>query len=98
MEFLLASYKKHRRWVWLKQLLLLLLRMFIIAIIVAMLAQWDPGSSWLNRFGGRETHHFILLDDSYSMSETSGGTSAFDTASKVIGRLGLRASQMNGVR
>ncbi|MEC7566383.1 MAG: BatA domain-containing protein [Planctomycetota bacterium] len=98
MDFLLASYKKHRRWVWLKQLLLLLLRMFIVAIIVAMLAQWDPGSSWLNRFGGRETHHFILLDDSYSMSETSGGTSAFDTASKVVSRLGLRASQMNNQR
>jgi hypothetical protein len=98
MDFLLASYKKHRRWVWLKQLLLLLLRMFIIAIIVAMLAQWDPASSWLNRFGGRETHHFILLDDSYSMSETASGQSAFDTASKIIGRIGLRASQLNNQR
>ena len=31
MEFLLASYKKHRRWVWLKQLLLMLSRIAIIA-------------------------------------------------------------------
>ena len=31
MEFLLASHRKHRRWVWLKQLLLLLLRMSLIA-------------------------------------------------------------------
>ena len=98
MDFLLASYKKHRRWVWLKQMLLLLLRMFIIAVIVAMLAQWDPASSWLNRFGGRETHHFILLDDSYSMSETASGQSAFDTASKIIGRIGLRASELNNQR
>ena len=31
MEFLLKSYKKHRKWVWLKQLLLLLLRMALSA-------------------------------------------------------------------
>jgi len=40
MEFLLRSYKKHRKWIWLKQLLLLLMRMAVIALIVAMLAQW----------------------------------------------------------
>ena len=39
MDFLLASYRKHRRWVWLKQLLLLLLRMLAIAAAVAMLAK-----------------------------------------------------------
>ena len=31
MEFLLASYKKHRRWVWLKQFLLMVSRIAIIA-------------------------------------------------------------------
>ena len=39
MEFLLQSYKKHRRWVWLKQLLLLLARMAAVVLLVAMLAQ-----------------------------------------------------------
>ena len=39
MDFLMKSYKKHRRWVWLKQLLLLLLRMMAIAAVVAMLAK-----------------------------------------------------------
>ena len=38
MEFLLASYKKHRKWVWLKQFLLLLARMLAVAAVVAMLA------------------------------------------------------------
>ncbi len=38
MEFLLQSYKKHRKWVWLKQLLLLLARMAAVALIVAMLS------------------------------------------------------------
>ena len=42
MEFLLASYKKHRKWIWLKQLLLLLMRMAAIAAVVAIMAQWVP--------------------------------------------------------
>ena len=39
MEFLLASYKKHRTWVWLKQLILLLSRMAILrlALIVGFM-------------------------------------------------------------
>jgi hypothetical protein len=53
MEFLLASYKKHRKWVWLKQLLLLLARMAAIALIVAMLAQLKTRDQWLAIFGGR---------------------------------------------
>ena len=44
MEFLMQSYRKHRKWVWLKQLLLLLMRMLAVAMVVAMLAQWDPNS------------------------------------------------------
>ena len=41
MEFLLESYRKHRRWVWLKQALLIASRMLAVAIAVAMLAQWS---------------------------------------------------------
>ena len=91
MEFLLKSYKKHRKWVWLKQLLLLLLRMLVIAMIVALLAQWDPQSSFLSRFGGKVTHHYVLIDDSYSMSDTLGEKSAFETANQVITRHGNQA-------
>ena len=39
MEFLLVSQKKHRTWVILKQLLLLLLRLAAIALVVLALAQ-----------------------------------------------------------
>ena len=63
MEFLMQSYRKHRKWVWLKQLLLLLMRMLAVAMVVAMLAQWDPNSQLFTRFGGQVTHHYILLDD-----------------------------------
>ena len=40
MEFLLVSHRKHRRWVWLKQLILLLLRMLAIAAVVACWPAW----------------------------------------------------------
>lgn len=81
MQFLMASYKKHQRWVWLKQLLLLVMRMLIVAAVVAMLAHLVTQDQWLSWFGGQTTHHIVLLDDSLSMSDRSqGGVSAFDRA------------------
>lgn len=93
MDFLLQSYKKHRKWVWLKQLLLLLSRMAAIALVVAMLAQWVTQRQWLNLFGNASTHHYILLDDSYSMSERAGGASAFDLARQVVSGIVQRAGE-----
>src|SRR6476619_5016344 len=78
MEFLLASYKKHRKWVWLRQMLLLALRMAALAILVAILAQWKPQHRWFARFSGAAAHHYVILDDSYSMTERVGGGTAFD--------------------
>lgn len=93
MEFLLASYKKHRTWIWLKQLLLLLARMAAVALVVAMLAQLKTRDQWLAIFGGRVTHHYVLLDDSYSMSDRVAGASAFDAAKQVVGAIVNRATQ-----
>src|SRR5688572_9994248 len=93
MEFLLASYKKHRKWVWLKQLLLLLARIAAIVLIVAMLAQLKTRDQWLAIFGGRATHHYVLLDDSYSMSDRVAGASAMDAAKQVVASIVERARQ-----
>src|SRR5436305_2043829 len=93
MEFLLASYKKHRKWIWLKQLLLLLARIAAVAIVVAMLAQLKTRDQWLAIFGGRVTHHFILLDDSYSMSDRVAGESAMDVAKRIAAAIVSRATQ-----
>src|SRR5262245_23865675 len=93
MEFLLASYKKHRKWIWLKQLLLLLARMAAVALVVAMLAQLKTRDQWLAIFGGRVTHHYVVLDDSYSMSDRVAGASAMDAAKQVIGAIIGRATQ-----
>jgi len=95
MEFLLASYKKHRKWVWLKQLLLLLARMAAVALIVAMLAQLKTRDQWLAIFGGRVTHHYVLLDDSYSMQDRVAGASAFDAAKQVMQAIVGRATQQD---
>src|SRR5437763_15575309 len=78
MEFLLASYKKHRTWIWLKQLLLLLARMAVVVLVVALLAQPKTRDQWLAIFGGGVTHPFVVLDDSYSMSELVAGAAAVD--------------------
>ena len=57
MDFLLESYKKHRRWVLLKQWLLLLCRMAAMAALVAMLAGWISSSRLLSILGKQITHH-----------------------------------------
>ena len=91
MDFLLKSYKKHRRWVWLKQLLLLLLRMLAIAAVVAMLAKLVTNDELSSLFGRQTTHHYVLLDDSLSMSDRMGGSEAFDRARQAIGQITANA-------
>ena len=98
MEFLLASYKKHRKWVWLKQLLLLLARIAAVLLIVAMLAQLKTRDQWLAIFGGRATHHYVLVDDSYSMSDRVAGASAMDAAKQVVAAIVSRAKQEDSLQ
>lgn len=95
MEFLLQAYKKHRKWIWLKQLILLLMRMAAFALIVAMLAQWVTRGQWLDIFGGKPTHHYVVLDDSYSMSDRLGGTSAYEAGLAAIQRIGAQAASQD---
>ena len=91
MEFLLVSQKKHRTWVILKQLLLLLLRMLAVAAVVLMVAQPRIESQLANLLGGTRTHHIVLLDDSFSMSDRWADTAAFSEAKKVVDRIGANA-------
>jgi hypothetical protein len=92
MDFLLQSYKKNRNWVWLKQLLLLLMRVAAMILLVLMLAQVGcRNESLSNLLGKRITHHYILLDDSYSMSDRAGTAVAFDHARQAIRLIAQRA-------
>ncbi len=87
MEFLLISQKKNRTWIILKQLLLLLMRMGAIAAVLFLVPHPKLQSQLARLLGGVKTHHMILLDDSYSMSDRVGGASAFEKAKEVIYRI-----------
>ena len=93
MEFLLASQQKNRTRVILRQLLLLLMRMAAIAVVVLMLARPRLEGRWGSLFGGGRTHHVVLLDDSFSMSDRWSDTSAFAEAKAVIERIGRDAAR-----
>ncbi len=92
MEFLLQSQKRNRTWIVLKQLLLLLMRMLAVAAIVMVLAQPLLRNELGRLFGGSKTHHIVLLDDSFSMSDRWADTSALDQAKAVIRRIGAQAA------
>ena len=93
MEFLLVSQKRNRTRVVLKQLLLLLLRMAVVAVVVLMLARPQVHGHLSGLFGGRTNHHVVLLDDSFSMSDRWGDTSAFAEAKAIVRRIGTDAGR-----
>ena len=96
MEFLLESYRKLRRWVWLKQALLIASRMLAVAIAVAMLAQWVSGSRWLAMISRSTTHHYVILDDSASMSDTSSKGTAYQSALGAVQAIATNANTQEG--
>ena len=50
----------------------------------------DAWAAWL---GGTKTHHIVLLDDSFSMSDRLGDTSAFDDGKRFVINLGTQAAR-----
>jgi hypothetical protein len=93
MEFLLESKRKNQRWVILRQLLLLLARMAAIAALVLVLAQPLLKNRLGALVGATNTHHIVLLDDSFSMSDRWAQTSAFDRAAQAVARIVHRGAQ-----
>lgn len=92
MEFLLKSHKKNKNWVWLKQMLLLLSRIMALVLALLMLAQIGCQEDRIARLlGGATTHHYVLLDDSFSMAERGNSGSAFDKARATLSLIAARA-------
>ncbi|MBS0209330.1 MAG: BatA domain-containing protein [Planctomycetes bacterium] len=87
MEFLLQSQKKYSRWVRIKELLLLLARMSIVALAVLVIAQPLWSGAWNWRLTDRPLDHVILLDDSFSMTDRGADRDAFDVARQTVERL-----------
>jgi len=93
MEFLLASQRKNRTWVRLKELLLLAMRVAAIALVVLVVAQPMLRERWGALLGGSKTHHVVLLDDSFSMSDRVDGGDVMDRAKAVVDRIGAMAAE-----
>lgn len=87
MEFLLQSQQKNRRRLLLEQFLLLLLRLAIVAALVLLIARLILDPSQLTVFRGTKTHHVVLLDDSGSMRDRWGETTAFQEGIRIIKEL-----------
>jgi hypothetical protein len=93
VEFLLASQRKYRATVVLRQLLLLALRTAVLAALVLALAQprWRHMPGGL--FGSPAAPHAVLLDDSYSMQDRSssvgglGDTTAYQRGVGAVERI-----------
>jgi hypothetical protein len=84
MQFLLVSEKQNRRWILFKQLLLLAARMTAVAVLVLMLAHLVVRNEWLRLLGSGTTHHILLIDDSYSVTDRWENTSAFEEAKRAV--------------
>lgn len=87
MEFLLQSQQRNRRRLLLEQMLLLLLRILIVVGLVALIARLIIDPSQLSVFQGVRAHHVVLLDDSGSMRDRHGESTAFADALEVIRKL-----------
>jgi hypothetical protein len=84
MDFLLESQKRNKKWILLRQILLLMLRTSAVALIVCMLAGPVLMSQWGSLLGSGLTHHIVLLDDTYSMADRWNNTSAWREAKSAV--------------
>lgn len=97
MEFLLNSHKRNRNYIWLKQLLLLMARIAMLLLALLLLGQVGCHEDRISRLlGGRSTHHYVILDDSFSMAHRSGkdnqnDPTAFDRAKSTLSLIAQRA-------
>lgn len=99
MEFLLKSHRKNRNWVWLKQMLLLLSRIAILLLGLFLLSQVGCENDRIAALlGGRSTHHYVLVDDSFSMSDRDNQGSAMDRARGTITQIISRARSRSNHR
>lgn len=101
MEFLLQAQKKYKRRIILEQVLLLLVRCFLVASVVALVAR----PTWLLDAGTRGSNwphfHVVLLDDSLSMQDladarTPQGATAFTAAQRLLLDLAQQHAESKG--
>ncbi|MCH8965811.1 MAG: BatA domain-containing protein, partial [Planctomycetes bacterium] len=89
IDFLIMAEKENRRRINLQQLILLILRCLAIFLIGLLLARPYMSPTGLAGVFGAEAprHRVFILDDSFSMSYTTGATTTFDKARSTVIRL-----------
>lgn len=89
MDFLMASATPRRRFMRLRDLLLLLLRIAIVLALIGALAQPMLSSGWIGSTGPRDV--ILIIDNSMSTARKLSGGTAFDReldeADKIIHQL-----------
>ncbi|NOX55001.1 MAG: VWA domain-containing protein [Planctomycetes bacterium] len=98
MEFLLQSQKRNRRRVLLEQILLLLLRIFIVLALVALIARLILDPLQLSLLRGARAHHVVVLDDSGSMRDRWGEQTAFQRGVQVVRELVAEGARRPGTQ
>ena len=98
IEFLLKSQQRNRRRLMIEQLILLLLRIAIVAGLLVLISRLvlDPSALWA--FRGGKSHHVVLLDDSGSMRDRWGETSAFREGLAIVRRLVAEGARRPGTQ
>ena len=89
IDFLIMAEKENRRRINIQQLILLILRCLAIFLIGLLLARPYMRPTGLAGVFGAEAprHRVFILDDSFSMSYTTGATTTFDKARSTVIRL-----------
>lgn len=99
MDFLMASHHRNRKQVRLKQILLIAARMAALLLILATVSRAGcRDSAWTGWLGKGPTHHYVLVDDSYSMGEQADGSSPLDRGRDVLGFLAEQIGQQDQQR
>lgn len=93
MEFLLASQKRSRKWIVLKQWLLLAARVAAVAGVVLLVAQPTLEGGWLGALGAARVHHLVLLDDSFSMTDRVDDAGTFPLAVDAVRQIAARSAE-----
>jgi hypothetical protein len=82
MEFLLEAIKRTRRRIRLENLILLLIRCAVMALIALAVMKPFVEETIASTFGQSDIHYIIVLDNSYSMNYKIGQISSLDRAKK----------------
>lgn len=80
MDFLLQSERNNRKWVNLRQWLLLASRIALVALVTLMLARPRFTGELASWFDAAGAHHLIVLDDSFSMSDAGPQSAVWSDA------------------